>query len=74
MRTRLRAPLFSVVALNLAFSVVFDEATDTKSEDTAEIASPRLAANTERPTHREQASESQGSWQALFEDVFGAVV
>ena len=28
---------FSVVALNVAFSVVFDEATDTDSEDTAKL-------------------------------------
>ena len=28
---------FSVVALNVAFSVVFDEATDTDSEDNAEL-------------------------------------
>ena len=37
---------FSVVALNVAFSVVFDEATDTDSEENAEL----------RPSIREEAS------------------
>ena len=37
MEGRLRSPLFSVVASNPAFSIVLDEATDTDSEDHAEL-------------------------------------